>query len=91
MKNETTAQCDCAKEYKCNDLKQMTMHRNNDYAKKEMKQNLESFSRSVLRCCYPKEFFESDEYLEMDLSKKLSMALNLCNIDEFIDCIIEED
>ncbi len=66
------------------------MHRNSDYAKKEMKQNLESFSRSVLRCCYPKEFFESDEYLEMDLSKKLSMALNLCDIDDFIEYIMED-
>lgn len=68
----------------------MTMHRNSDYAKKEMKRNLESFSRSVLRCCYPKEFFESDEYLEMDLSKKLSMALNLCDIDDFIEYIMED-
>jgi hypothetical protein len=56
-----------------------------------MKQNLEYFARGVLRYYYTKEYLESDEYLEMDLSKKLSMALNLCNIDDFIDCIIEED
>lgn len=69
----------------------MIMRQNIDYKKKEMKQNLEYFARGVLRYCYTKEYLESDEYLEMDLSKKLSIALDLCNIDDFIDCIIEED
>jgi hypothetical protein len=67
------------------------MRQNIDYKKKEMKRNLEYFARGVLRYYYTKEYLESDEYLEMDLSKKLSIALDLCNIDDFIDCIIEED
>ena len=66
------------------------MKRNIDYKKKEMKQNLEYFARGVLRYYYTKEYLESDEYLEMDLSKKLSMALNLCNIDDFIEYIMED-
>lgn len=67
------------------------MSKNLDYKKKEMRRYLEYFSRGVLRNYYTKEYLESDEYLEMDLSKKLSMALDYCDIDDFIDCIIEED
>lgn len=67
------------------------MSKNIDYKKNEMKQNIEYFARGVLRYYYEKEFLESDEYLEMDLSKKLSIALKHCNIDDFIDSIVEED
>lgn len=67
------------------------MSKNLDYKKKEMRRYLEYFSRGVLRNYYTKEYLESDEYLEIDLSKKVSMALNQCSIDEFIDYIVEED
>ena len=60
----------------------------------EVKEYLETRIRYYVNThaydCYPKEYRESEEWRDMDLSKKLSQALNYGNIDDFIDCLIED-
>ena len=58
----------------------------------EVKEYLEDRIRCYVNThaydCYTKEYRESEEWRDMDLSRKLSQSLNYGNIDDFIDCLI---
>lgn len=59
-------------------------------AKEHIEERIKAFANRYVYNCCPKEYRQSEEWKEMDLSKKLSKALDYGNIDDFIDCLIEE-
>ena len=60
-------------------------------AKEHIEERIRWFvSDYVLNCC-PKEYRQSDEWKEKDLSEKLSMALRYSNIDDFIDYLLYKE
>ena len=61
-----------------------------DAAKEHLEERIGGFVYNFVRNCYPKEYRESDEWREMDMSKKLSMALDYSNIDDFIEYLIKD-
>lgn len=67
---------------------------NDDIDRDEVKEYLEnkisSFCYEYVYNCCPKEYRQSDEWKEKDLSEKLSMALKYSNIDDFIEHLIGE-
>lgn len=67
---------------------------NDDIDREEVKEYLEDRIRTfcgnyVYNCC-PKEYRQSDEWKELDLSEKLAKALMYSNIDDFIEHLIGE-
>lgn len=62
-----------------------------EVAKEHIENRIRAFTdRYVYNCC-PKEYRQSDEWKEKELSEKLAMALRYSNIDDFIDYLINED
>lgn len=60
-------------------------------AKEHLENRIRAFTdRYVYNCC-PKEYRQSDEWKEKELSEKLAMALRYSNIDDFIDYLIDKD
>ena len=61
-----------------------------EVAKEHIENRIRAFAdRYVYTCCL-KEYRQSDEWKEKDLSEKLAMALKRSNIDDFIECLIGE-
>lgn len=60
-------------------------------AKEHLKNRISSFCYSYVYNCCPKEYRQSDEWKEKELSEKLAMALKCSNIDEFIEHLISEE
>jgi hypothetical protein len=61
-----------------------------DAAKEHLEKRIGGFVYNFVRNCCPKEYRESDEWREMDMSRKLSMALDYSNIDDFIEYLIQD-
>ena len=61
-----------------------------DAAKEHLEERIRGFVYCFVRDCYPKEYRESDEWKEKDMSQKLSMALQYSNIDDFIEYLIQD-
>ena len=60
-------------------------------AKEHIENRIRAYVDSyVYRCC-PKEYRQSDEWKEKNLSEKLAMALKRSNIDDFIECLIGKE
>jgi hypothetical protein len=55
-----------------------------------LEERIRSFCGGYVYGCCPKEYRQSDEWKEMELSKKLSKALDYSNIDDFIEHLIGE-
>lgn len=67
---------------------------NDDIDREEVRAYLEDRIRTfcggyVYNCC-PKEYRQSDEWKELELSEKLAKALRYSNIDDFIEHLIGE-
>lgn len=67
---------------------------NDDIDREEVKEYLEDRIRTfcgnyVYNCC-PKEYRQSNEWKELELSDKLANALRCSNIDDFIEHLIGE-
>lgn len=67
---------------------------NDDIDREEVKEYLENKIRTfcgnyVYNCC-PKEYRQSNEWKELELSDKLANALRYSNIDDFIEHLIGE-
>ena len=60
-------------------------------AKEHIEERIRWFVSDYVRNCYPKEYRQSDEWKEKDLSEKLSMALRYSNIDDFIDYLLYKE
>ena len=60
-------------------------------AKKCLEERIRSFVGEYVYNCCPKEYRQSDEWKEKDLSEKLAMALRSSNIDDFIECLIGKE
>ena len=60
-------------------------------AKEHLENRISSFCNSYVYNCCPKEYRQSDEWKEKDLSDKLVMALKRSNINDFIDCLIYKE
>ena len=60
-------------------------------AKECLEERIRSFVGEYVYNCCPKEYRQSDEWKEKDLSEKLSMALKCSNIDDFIDCLLYKE
>lgn len=60
-------------------------------AKEYLEERICSFVGEYVYNCCPKEYRQSDEWKEKDLSEKLSMALKRSNIDDFIECLIGKE
>lgn len=61
-----------------------------DAAKEHLEERIRGFVYCFAHDCYPKEYRESDEWKEKDMSQKLSMALQYSNIDDFIEYLIRD-
>lgn len=61
-----------------------------DVVKEYLETRIRCYVNTHAYDCYPKEYRESEEWRDMDLSNKLSRALSYSNIDDFIDCLIGE-
>ena len=59
-----------------------------DEVKEYLENKISSFVYNYVYCCCPKEYRQSDEWKEKDLSEKLSIALKYSNIDDFIEHLI---
>ena len=59
-------------------------------AKEHIENRIRAYVNNYVYGCCPKEYRQSDEWKEKDLSEKLSMALKRSNIDDFIECLIGE-
>ena len=57
-------------------------------AKECLEERIRSFVGKYVYNCCPKEYRQSDEWKEKDLSEKLAMALKCSNIDDFIECLL---
>ena len=60
-------------------------------AKEHLENRISGFVYNFVHNCYPKEYRESDEWKEKELSEKLSMALRYSNIDDFIEYLIDKE
>ena len=60
-------------------------------AKECLEERIRSFVGEYVYNCCPKEYRQSDEWKEKDLSEKLAMALKSSNIDDFIECLIGKE
>ena len=60
-------------------------------AKECLEERIRSFVGEYVYNCCPKEYRQSDEWKEKDLSEKLAMALKRSNIDDFIECLIGKE
>lgn len=60
-------------------------------AKECLEERIRSFVGEYVYNCCPKEYRQSDEWKEKDLSDKLAMALRSSNIDDFIECLIGKE
>lgn len=60
-------------------------------AKEHIEERIRWFVSDYVRNCCPKEYRQSDEWNEKDLSEKLSIALRYSNIDDFIEYLIDKD
>ena len=60
-------------------------------AKECLEKRIRSFVGEYVYNCCPKEYRQSDEWKEKDLSEKLAMALRSSNIDDFIECLIGKE
>ena len=60
-------------------------------AKECLEERIRSFVGEYVYNCCPKEYRQSDEWKEKDLSEKLVMALKCSNIDDFIECLIGKE
>lgn len=61
-----------------------------EVAKEHIENRIRAFADRYVYTCCPKEYRQSDEWKEKDLSEKLAMALKRSNIDDFIECLIDE-
>lgn len=61
-----------------------------DEVKEYIKDKISSFAYGYVYNCCPKDYRQSDEWREKDLSEKLSIALEYSNIDDFIEHLIGE-
>ena len=62
-----------------------------EVAKEHIENRIRAYVNNyVYRCC-PKEYRQSDEWKEKNLSDKLAMALKRSNIDDFIECLIRKE
>ena len=59
--------------------------------KEYIEEKIRNFCDGYVYNCYPKEYRQSDEWKEKDLSEKLAMALKRSNIDDFIECLIGKE
>ena len=62
-----------------------------EVAKECLEERIRSFVGEYVYNCCPKEYRQSDEWKEKDLSEKLAMALKRSNIDDFIECLIRKE
>lgn len=60
-------------------------------AKEHIEERIRWFVSDYVRNCCPKEYRQSDEWKEKELSEKLSMALRYSNIDDFIDYLLYKE
>lgn len=60
-------------------------------AKEYLEERICSFVGEYVYNCCPKEYRQSDEWKEKNLSDKLAMALKRSNIDDFIECLIGKE
>lgn len=60
-------------------------------AKECLEERIRSFVGEYVYNCCPKEYRQSYEWKEKDLSEKLAMALKRSNIDDFIECLIGKE
>ena len=60
-------------------------------AKECLEERIRSFVGEYVYNCCPKEYRQSNEWKEKDLSEKLAMALKRSNIDDFIECLIGKE
>jgi hypothetical protein len=60
-------------------------------AKECLEERIRSFVGEYVYNCCPKEYRQSEEWKEKDLSEKLAMALKRSNIDDFIECLIGKE
>lgn len=60
-------------------------------AKEHIEERIRWFASDYVRNCCPKEYRQSDEWNEKDLSDKLAMALRYSNIDDFIDYLLYKE
>ena len=60
-------------------------------AKEHLEDRIRTFCGNYVYWCCPKEYRQSDEWKEKDLSEKLAMALRYSNIDDFIDCLLYKE
>ena len=59
-----------------------------EVAKEHIENRIRVFVGNYVYNCCPKEYRQSDEWKEKDLSEKLAMALRRSNIDDFIECLL---
>lgn len=59
--------------------------------KEYIEEKIRNFCGNYVYNCCPKEYRQSDEWKEKDLSEKLAMALKHSNIDDFIECLIGKE
>lgn len=64
---------------------------NYEAAKEHIEERIKAFVNKYVYNCCPKEYRQSDEWKEKDLSEKLAMALKYSNIDDFIDCLLYKE
>lgn len=64
---------------------------NYEAAKEHIEERIKAFANRYVYNCCPKEYRQSDEWKEKDLSEKLAMALKYSNIDDFIDCLLYKE
>ena len=62
-----------------------------EVAKEHIENRIRAFVGNYVYNCCPKEYRQSDEWKEKDLSEKLAMALKRSNIDDFIECLIGKE
>lgn len=60
-------------------------------AKECLEERIRGFVGEYVYNCCPKEYRQSDEWKEKDLSEKLAMALKCSNIDDFIEHLIGKE
>lgn len=64
---------------------------NYEAAREHIEERIRVFTNRYVYNCCPKEYRESDEWKEKDLSDKLAMALKYSNIDDFIEYLLYKE
>ena len=63
-----------------------------DAAKEHLEKRIRSYVNKWIYGCFPKEYRESDEWRNQDLSQRLAYVLKEQNdIEQFIDYLIEHE